>query len=116
MELIAAAIARDDNIQPNVPRDETRDDVMSIKCCLKTLVCLSGDEKEEFFKHLSEIVAVMSKLRVRAFQTVTLFLMQTLKDPEQYPDAFFGSLVHGKPLAGITVPALRRAGSATSTA
>jgi hypothetical protein len=42
----------------------------------------------------------MSKLRVRAFHAVTLFLMRTLQDPELYPDDFFGSLVHGSALAG----------------
>ena len=38
----------------------------------------------------------MSKLRVRACQTLTLFFIHTLSDPRQYSDDFFGSLVHGK--------------------
>mmetsp|Transcript_8310 Transcript_8310/g.34727 ORF Transcript_8310/g.34727 Transcript_8310/m.34727 type:complete len:538 (+) Transcript_8310:735-2348(+) len=73
---------------------------MSIKCSLKTFVCLPDDQETQFVERLSEIVAVMSKLRVRAFHAVTLFLMRTLQNPEQYPDDFFGSLVHGKALAG----------------
>ena len=80
----------------DVRADERRSSKLTIKCCLKKLICLPGDEKCKFIKHLADIVAVMSKLRVRASQTLTLFLLRTLSDPGQYTDAFFGSLVHGK--------------------
>jgi hypothetical protein len=97
-DLIAAAPARDAN--DAVRADEKKSPDMSIKGSLKTLVCLPGDQGEQFVERLSEIVAVMSKLRVRAFHAVTLFLIRTLQDPELYPDDFFGSLVHGSALAG----------------
>jgi hypothetical protein len=76
--------------------DERRSSNFAIKCSLKKLVCLPGDDKANFINHVSEIVAVMSKLRVRACQTLTLFFMHTLSDPRQFSDDFFGSLVHGK--------------------
>ena len=98
-DLIAAAPVRDaddDDPDAEVRADERRSPEMTIKCSLKTLVNLSGEEKERFLQHLSEIVAVMSKLRVRAFHAVTLFFTRTLRDPRQYDDLFFGSLVHGR--------------------
>ena len=93
--LIAAAIARDDNIQPNVPRDETRDDVMSIKCGLKNLLHLQDEQKTNFEAKIREIVKIVSQLRVRAFQAMTLFCIRTLGE-DRKPDDFFDSLVHGK--------------------
>ena len=79
--------------------DERRSSNMTIKCSLKKLVCLPGDDKANFIKHVSEIVAVMSKLRVRACQTLTLFFIHTLSDPRRYSDDFFGSIVQETPAA-----------------
>jgi hypothetical protein len=61
---------------------------MSIKGSLKTLVCLPDDQGEQFVERLSEIVAVMSKLRVRAFHAVTLFLIAHAARPRTVPGRF----------------------------
>ena len=88
--LIAAASARDDDVLP----DEKRDKEKSIKCCLKSLLRLEGEQKTNFEAKIRQIVRIVSQLRVRAFQAMTLFCIRTLGEDDM-PDEFFGSLVHG---------------------
>ena len=97
---MADAAADDDDDAANDDDDSDKKDLgmenfVTIKCCLKSLIRLRGNEKTAFLTSINTIVEVMSKLRVRALQAVTLFFLRSLGGDVSRSDEWFGSLVHG---------------------